>query len=174
MPGLQRRRRRSRRRSRRCCKARPRPRSVWPSMARRATDVTGFGLLGHLREMLQASFADAVLDPDAIPALDFAVELLGQGFTSSLHADNSAALAVLGERDAAHPRAPLLIDPQTAGGLLAGVAAARADACVAALRALGYAAAVIGMVEPRAAGEPRVRFAADLGTVAAPEPVVVS
>src|SRR5579862_1903302 len=142
--------------------------------AQAATDVTGFGLLGHLREMLQASFADAVLDPDAIPALDFAVELLGQGFTSSLHADNSAALAVLGERDAAHPRAPLLIDPQTAGGLLAGVAAARADACVAALRALGYAAAVIGMVEPRAAGEPRVRFAADLGTVAAPEPVVVS
>ena len=59
------------------------------------TDVTGFGLLGHLLEMLRASGMDAVLDPEAIPALDGALPLLGRGVTSSLHADNIAALAAL-------------------------------------------------------------------------------
>jgi len=59
------------------------------------TDVTGFGLLGHLLEMLAASKADARLDPDRIPALDGALSLLHQGLTSSLHAGNSAALAAL-------------------------------------------------------------------------------
>ena len=59
------------------------------------TDVTGFGLLGHLLEMLRASDMDAVLDPDAIPALDGALSLLDRGITSSLHADNIAALAAL-------------------------------------------------------------------------------
>jgi selenide,water dikinase len=59
------------------------------------TDVTGFGLLGHLLEMLRASNMNAVLDPDAIPALDGAVSLLDRGITSSLHVDNLAALAAL-------------------------------------------------------------------------------
>ena len=59
------------------------------------TDVTGFGLLGHLLEMLRASDMDAVLDPEAVPALDGALSLLDRGITSSLHADNIAALAAL-------------------------------------------------------------------------------
>src|SRR5437763_8348194 len=49
------------------------------------TDVTGFGLLGHLLEMLGASGADVRLDPDSIPALDGARALLAGGLTSSLH-----------------------------------------------------------------------------------------
>src|SRR5215813_4566769 len=52
------------------------------------TDVTGFGLLGHLLEMLRASQTDAVLDPEAIPSLDGASALLARGITSSLHAEN--------------------------------------------------------------------------------------
>src|SRR5262249_54955699 len=60
------------------------------------TDVTGFGLLGHLLEMLRASDMDAVLDPGAIPALDGAISLFGRGISSSLHADNTAALTALG------------------------------------------------------------------------------
>src|SRR5262249_50548514 len=60
------------------------------------TDVTGFGLLGHLLEMLRASNMNAVLDPDAIPALDGAASLLGRGITSSLHPDNIAAMTAIG------------------------------------------------------------------------------
>src|SRR5215472_3527950 len=86
------------------------------------TDVTGFGLLGHLLEMLRASDMDAVLDPEVIPALDGALSFFGRGITSSLHADNLAALATLNTNEATpeDPIAALLIDPQTAGGLLAG------------------------------------------------------
>lgn len=121
------------------------------------TDVTGFGLLGHLLEMLDASTMDAGLDPDAIPTLDGALALLGDGLTSSLHAGNQAALVAL---DAAPDRAlaALLIDPQTAGGLLAGVPAERAPACLAELHRLGYRAADIGVVATRTGSDRRVRL----------------
>ncbi len=133
------------------------------------TDVTGFGLLGHLLEMLRASNADAALEPEAIPALDGALDLLGRGITSSLHSDNLAALAAL-ESGEAHPIASLLIDPQTAGGLLAGIPAERAAGCLAELRELGYRAAMIGRVLRSNGPERRVRLepgAAEL----VPEPV---
>jgi selenide,water dikinase len=122
------------------------------------TDVTGFGLLGHLIEMLRASGMDAVLDPEAIPALEGAVPLLGRGITSSLHADNVAALAALGAAAQMHQIAPLLIDPQTAGGLLAGVPGDYAAACLAQLRELGYRAALIGRVARLSGSEPLVLF----------------
>jgi selenide, water dikinase len=125
-----------------------------------ATDVTGFGLLGHLIEMLRAAHMDAALDPDWIPALDGAVELLARGIASSLDADNRAALSVLDAAGRTHPIAPLLVDPQTAGGLLAGVAADRSERCLAELCRLGYRAAVIGRVEPGTGTAPRVRLAA--------------
>lgn len=123
------------------------------------TDVTGFGLLGHLLEMLHASGVDAVLDPDTIPALEGAVALFAGGVTSSLHADNLAALSRLDPEGQAHEIASLLIDPQTAGGLLAGVPSGRAEQCLAELRALGYRAALIGRATGLSAGGPRVQFA---------------
>ncbi|MGC1889821.1 MAG: selenide, water dikinase SelD, partial [Stellaceae bacterium] len=135
------------------------------------TDVTGFGLLGHLLEMLRASEMDAVLDPEAIPALDGALPLLGSGVTSSLHADNIAALAALDPTAQLHQIAPLLIDPQTAGGLLAGVPADRAAACVAELRRCGYRAALIGRVADPSGSEARVRFEAG---AAQPAPELVA
>jgi selenide,water dikinase len=120
------------------------------------TDVTGFGLLGHLLEMLTASGAAAAklgarLDPEAIPALDGALALLAGGLTSSLDNANRSALAALapGAPGAAEPDpalAALLVDPQTAGGLLAGLPAERAGACLDELRRLGYRAAEIGVV----------------------------
>ena len=139
------------------------------------TDVTGFGLLGHLLEMLRASDMDAVLDPEAIPALDGAVSLLARGITSSLHADNIASLTALDTRrtDPTDPVAALLIDPQTAGGLLAGVSVDRAAACVDELRELGYRAAVIGFVTHSAGDDLRVHLEQG-ASESLPEPAVAS
>ncbi len=108
--------------------------------------------------MLRASGMDAVLDPEAIPTLDGALPLLGSGVTSSLHADNIAAVAALDPAGQLHQIAPLLVDPQTAGGLLAGVPADRAAQCLAELRRIGYRAALIGRVAGLSGSEPRVRF----------------
>ena len=127
--------------------------------ARCCTDVTGFGLLGHLAEMVQASGVGAAIELLAVPVLDGALECLGAGLTSSLHSANAqSAQRWLGP--AAKPRTPqqcafvaLLLDPQTAGGLLAGVPADHAAACIAALRAQGYPqACVIGRAKPYAPG----------------------
>ncbi len=138
------------------------------------TDVTGFGLLGHLGEMLAASGTPelrvgARLDPEEIPALDGALALLATGLTSSLHGANLAALSALapGEADRDPALAALLIDPQTAGGLLAGVPAERAAACRDELCRLGYRAAEIGVVVERA-GE-RARVWLDPGSARHPE-----
>ncbi len=101
-----------------------------------ATDVTGFGLLGHLREMLVASGVGAEIDMQTLPLLPGAAESLTVGIESTLAPSNRAFL----------PDAPLILsDPQTSGGLLAAVPSARAVECLAALQAVGYeAAAIIG------------------------------
>lgn len=116
------------------------------------TDVTGFGLAGHLSGICEASGVAAVLDLNAIPFMEGAVELATQGTKSSLFEDNrSGAGPVFG---ADGPRGDLLFDPQTAGGLLAAVDAAAAEDILAALIAAGYPAARVGTI---AAGAPVVR-----------------
>jgi selenide,water dikinase len=122
------------------------------------TDVTGFGLLGHLLEMLAASGADARLDPGGIPALDGALDLIAAGIASSLHAGNLSALASLVEADPHAPLAVLLIDPQTAGGLVGGIPSEQAAACLAALLVAGYRAAEIGVVDALSGAKPVVRL----------------
>ncbi len=117
------------------------------------TDVTGFGLAGHLMEMLQASGVGAVLWTDAVPALPGALELAAQGVESTLAPQNRRALS----GTATGAVTALLFDPQTSGGLLAGVPANKADACVAAMRQHGMPATVVGMVE---AGDPALRLEA--------------
>jgi len=116
------------------------------------TDVTGFGLLGHLVEMTQPSGVDATIALSALPLLDGAQECAAAGIVSSLQSANVRLRRALRNQEqfVQHPRYPLLFDPQTAGGLLASVPQHNADACVAALRGLGYAhAVVIGRVVPR-------------------------
>ena len=118
------------------------------------TDLTGFGLLGHLVEMTRPSNVDAEIDLGALPLLDGAQECVAAGIVSSLQSANVRLRRAVRNQEAmvAHPRYPLIFDPQTAGGLLASVPAERAQDCVTALRALGYAhTAVIGRVLP--AGE---------------------
>ncbi|MEQ8955130.1 MAG: selenide, water dikinase SelD, partial [Gammaproteobacteria bacterium] len=113
------------------------------------TDITGFGLAGHLSEMLGES-AQVELELAAVPALAGALQCLELGITSSLHADNSAVSRLISNTEQFFDhnyQLELLFDPQTAGGLLASVPEAKADACIAALHQAGYAAAgVIGRV----------------------------
>jgi selenide,water dikinase len=114
-----------------------------------ATDLTGFGLLGHLVEMTRPSGVDAELKLSALPLLDGAQECVEAGIVSSLQPANVRLRRALRDQAAyvQHPRYPLLFDPQTAGGLLATVPADRAQACVAALRDAGYPhTAIIGRI----------------------------
>lgn len=116
------------------------------------TDVTGFGLLGHLVEMTRPSGVDAELDLSAIPVLPGAEETATAGILSSLQPANIRLRRGIRdqERWVKHPRYPLIFDPQTAGGLLASVPANAAEDCVRELKALGYPhTAIIGRVLPQ-------------------------
>ena len=116
------------------------------------TDLTGFGLLGHLVEMTRPSGVDAELSLSALPVLDGAEDTVAAGILSSLQPANVRLRRALRDQAAwvDSPRYPLLFDPQTAGGLLASIPADRADACIDALRSAGYAqAATIGRVLPQ-------------------------
>ncbi|MGD8234858.1 MAG: selenide, water dikinase SelD [Chromatiales bacterium] len=127
------------------------------------TDVTGFGLLGHLVEMTRASSTDVRLELNAVPLLDGAEETVAAGILSSLQPQNVRLRRAVRDPDALsdHPRYPLLFDPQTAGGLLASVPADRAAGCVEELHGLGYTQAVIiGCVEPRSSEEAPIQVVA--------------
>jgi selenide,water dikinase len=118
------------------------------------TDVTGFGLGGHLREMLEASHVGARLDVVALPLLPGVAELVANGIESTLVPANRERTGTLSlgvpPSDA---RVQAVFDPQTCGGLLIGVGARDATALVEALRALGYTeACVVGEVVAPAEG----------------------
>jgi selenide, water dikinase len=114
-----------------------------------ATDVTGFGLLGHLVEMVKAAGVDVTLQAAAVPLLEGALQTLGMGIFSSLQPQNVRLRRAIRNLDEAarHPLYPMLFDPQTAGGLLASVPAGAAESCLTELRAGGYPhAAIVGVV----------------------------
>lgn len=106
------------------------------------TGIAGFGLAGHLLEMLRASRVAAVLWPNALPALPGAAELAARDVESAPAAENRRMLGPLGTQ----PNTALLVDPQTSGGLLAGVPSEAVAGCLAALAAAGTPAIVIGRV----------------------------
>ncbi len=109
------------------------------------TDITGFGLLGHIVEMTRSSGKSVELDLNAMPVLDGALQMIETGIFSSLQEQNvrlRRAIRDPGElRD--HKHFPLLFDPQTSGGLLAAIPAENAQACLSELLQLGYPASVI-------------------------------
>lgn len=129
---------------------------------RACTDITGFGLLGHLGEMLtprddntgSRTSTRVQLDTAALAklALPGALELLSAGHASTLAPANGRALALLEGAVSLTERASaallqLLIDPQTCGPLLAALPAQRAPEALLALHQLGFdQAAVIGRV----------------------------
>ena len=126
------------------------------------TDVSGFGLLGHLVEILEASGTRSRIETARLPLLPGARVLIEQGFRSTLHPGNEAFKTRLG-RDGKSPDGDaILFDPQTSGGLLASVPEERAGTCVLALREAGYEdAAIIGEVLPESTG-PLVELAQDI------------
>ena len=124
-------------------------RAAVDSGATGCTDVTGYGLLGHLIKMVVASGVDAHLDVAAVPVLDGVRELIAAGVVPGGTRRNREWVAdrvQLGGHG--EDRALLLADAQTSGGLLFGADPARADEAVAALRAQGHTAARVGTVEP--------------------------
>ena len=117
------------------------------------TDVTGFGLLGHLVEMARPSEVDVELDLNALPLLDGALDCVRNGIFSSLQPQNVRLRRAIradsnGGRES--ELLPLIFDPQTAGGLLATVPEAEAEGCVDALHEAGYpTATVVGRILPQ-------------------------
>ncbi|MBA3458524.1 MAG: selenide, water dikinase SelD [Deltaproteobacteria bacterium] len=137
-----------------------------------ATDVTGFGLLGHLRNILHGSGVAARLQLDQLPLLPEAKDHLRNEICPAGSKANRAYVANLvrwangdaftGEPANSEERellASLACDAQTSGGLLLCVPAERAAACVAALRDQGLPAAQIGEVVPRTDGVPPIELA---------------
>lgn len=114
------------------------------------TDVTGFGLAGHLRAILRASGVGAHLRLDDIPFYHGAVELSASGIRSTLFRANRAAVAEI-SLDETRPESPLLFDPQTAGPLLAAVPRRGADRLLQKLVNSDTNAAIIGEI---VSGEP--------------------
>lgn len=116
------------------------------------TDVTGFGLAGHLWEMLKASGHGAELSLDAIPLLAGAETLAAMGQASTLAPANRASLDW--HLDAPPgPRTDLLFDPQTCGGLLVTLPARWVRPMLVALHEIGETAAMIGQI---VTGPPRI------------------
>lgn len=119
------------------------------SGARAMTDVTGFGLAGHLMALCRGSGVAAEVRLGAVPVYAGALALSEGGHVSSLHGANLRGAPVTGGRGA---RLALLHDPQTAGGLLAAVPAGDADALIDRLRDAGHEAARIGAFTAGAPG----------------------
>ncbi len=113
------------------------------------TDITGFGLMGHLLEMLKPAGLRASIHLNKLPVLEGALDCFAKGISSSLQSQNSHSRRAINndQQWREHPVYPLLFDPQTSGGLLASVAECDADSCLQALHKAGYPqACIIGEV----------------------------
>jgi selenide,water dikinase len=130
------------------------------------TDVTGFGLAGHLLEMLDASSVNAKLGLAELPLLDGFAELSASGIHSTLDPANreTADRIDLATSDVtSRPEYDALFDPQTSGGMLIGVSADATEAILSKLREAGYEqAAVIGIVTESTTAPARLSVTATL------------
>ncbi len=115
------------------------------------TDITGFGLIGHAREMALASQVSLRFRVKLLPLLEGAEECARAGFVpGGLNANRGfAECAVAYEHGISDEIRTLLFDPQTAGGLLIAVAAQDSDALLHALRERGVQASLVGEVISR-------------------------
>ena len=118
------------------------------SQAHAMTDVTGFGLAGHLHAMLEQSDLSGQISLEAVPWCDGAITLAKDGVHSSIYPQTSALAGRMSVDGALRldPRFSLLFDPQTAGGMLAAVPADRVEGLLAQMAEQGQSAWVIGSV----------------------------
>ena len=114
------------------------------------TDVTGFGLIGHAREMALASNVSMIFQSNKIPAIDGALNCIHAGYIpGGLNANRDFAECVVTyEESVPADIRTLLFDPQTAGGLLISVSAEDAERLTKTLQDAGVAAVEIGEVLP--------------------------
>jgi len=124
------------------------PTNLTESAIHAVTDVTGFGLLGHAKEMAAGSKVSLEIDQTKIPALPGALDAARAGFLAGGLKNNREWLEGCVEFAASVPEEMrcLLFDPQTSGGLLVSIAASRADAALAALAHRKVPARIIGTV----------------------------
>jgi selenide,water dikinase len=122
-----------------------------------ATDVTGFGLIGHAREMAAGSGVSLRIDSAKVPLLEGAMDCIRNGFIpGGLKNNREFAECLVGyEANVPEEIRTLLFDPQTAGGLLLSVARSDADSLVTALNNAGVPAVEIGEVLPQ--GKPLIQ-----------------
>jgi selenide, water dikinase len=121
-------------------------------LVRAATDITGYGLIGHLVSLCRASRVSADIDPAAVPMISDEIgDLIEQGCVPEGSRQNLHATTVLVDwQNTDEPRRILLTDAQTSGGLLLCVAEARLENVLSTLRkARTSSAAVIGRIVPR-------------------------
>jgi selenide,water dikinase len=121
-----------------------------------ATDVTGFGLLGHLQKLAAASGVAASVDAASVPLLPGTVELVAAGNVPGGTQLNRDFLVPWLEGDLDHADLDILADPQTSGGLLFSCAPNRAGEALAALADSGHTAAIIGELFDGPAGRVRI------------------
>ncbi|MBX9836356.1 MAG: selenide, water dikinase SelD [Burkholderiaceae bacterium] len=122
---------------------------------RAMTDVTGFGLAGHLLEVCRGSHLSAQVNLAQVPLIASAVEFARQGMATGASARNWAAYGAAVQWPSAAPewQRTLLTDPQTSGGLLVSCHPDAAQAVLAAFRSAGFdSAAAIGQMQANAAG----------------------
>ncbi|RMG59300.1 MAG: selenide, water dikinase SelD [Deltaproteobacteria bacterium] len=116
---------------------------------RALTDVTGFGLAGHLFEMVAGGDVSAVVDFSSLPLYPHALEMYRAGETTGSNRPNRS---FLGKKISLQGLAPheeeILFDPQTSGGLLGALPPEGAEEAVKALREAGYSASVVGEFTP--------------------------
>ncbi|MFZ4521656.1 MAG: selenide, water dikinase SelD [Bacteroidales bacterium] len=120
------------------------------------TDVTGFGLLGHLKEMVCSAGVQAILDPDSIPVMDAAWEYASAGTIPGGTKNNLEYVRSYVEWSDSTPELMkfILADAQTSGGLLISLPGNEAKELVAGLHKGGvHSAAIIGTIS---AGDPKI------------------
>lgn len=120
---------------------------------RAGTDVTGFGFLGHLAEMLQASDVSAAIDAGAIPILPGAVDIAADGHVPGGTKRNFRAVrGVVDFGNTPAATQTILVDAQTSGGLLLAVSENALEGLCTAIVAGGDLAAVVGRIDAAATG----------------------